>query len=244
MANILIIEDDAAVADTIRACVQSAGHQCQIAETGETGLELYQQIEPSLIILDLGLPDIDGLEVCKNIRQNQTPFNPFILMLTARTGDQELDTGIMMGADDYLRKPFSPNELKSRIYALLRRDTRLNEAALSQKLIRSARLLIDQERHEVFVRSSFSNPWKRVMNLSDKQVKLLALMARYPGRIWEFDTLIDRFWGDADGDKRQAIHTCISRLRASLREAGGISEKHPFIENVSKEGYKFKDEKI
>ncbi|GAQ00118.1 response regulator transcription factor [Leptolyngbya sp. NIES-2104] len=245
MANILIIEDDVAIADTIRACVQNAGHTYQIANCGESGLKLCQQMEPNLIILDLGLPDIDGLKVCENIRQNQTPYNPFILMLTARVEDDDLEIGVSMGADDYLRKPFSPKELKSRIYALLRRDVRLSETALSQKLICSARLRIDQERGEVFVRSSFSNPWKRVTNLSDRQVKLLALMAKHPGRTWEFETLIAHFWRDADGDdKRQAIHSCVSKLRTSLRESGGIGEKHPFIKNVANEGYKFRDEKI
>jgi DNA-binding response OmpR family regulator len=128
MATILIVEDHVNIAATIARCVESAGHTCHIAHSGESGFRAFQDLQPDVIILDLSLPDIDGIEVCINIRRAQVVAKiPFILMLTARYTEEDRILGYSSGADAYMTKPFSPMELIVRIDALLRREQQRTE---------------------------------------------------------------------------------------------------------------------
>lgn len=245
MASILIIEDDADVTDTIQACVQRDGYVCQTADTGEAGLEICQQLQPDIVILDIGLPGMDGLEVCTQIRRTKLRREPYIIMLTARQEESDFLIGYAMGADDYLAKPFSPKILSMKIRARLRRDLPLASEpptiATSQQVIRCAHLQIELEPRQVSVRSSLTSEWVKVFT-TNLEFSLLALMAKQPGRVWERGQLIERVWTNApEGDEDSKLESCIKRLRAKLRSSQAGSEAYPFIKTVQNVGYKFED---
>ncbi len=233
MATILIIEDEVNIASLLQTCVESEGYDCHVTYDGKTGLAAFRRLAPDLIILDLMLPGMDGLEVCTQIRQSGAGKDPYVMMLTAKGEEIDRIIGFSTGADDYLPKPFSPIELLVRIRALLRRTMR-HQATLT---IETSHLQIDLERRSVFLKALGSEAIS--IHLSALEFDVLVTLANRPGRVWTRTQLLDNAWGgDFAGDER-IVDSYIKRLRHKLGQ--GNAEAYSFIRTVSGVGYAFED---
>ena len=231
--EILIVEDEREIAEIIQECLEAEGFSCRVCHDGHSALRIFAEQQPDLIVLDLRLPGIDGLEVCSQIRQQPVANDPYILMLTSRGEEIDRIIGLSTGADDYYIKPFSPRELVARVRALLRR--RLREGDRSQ-LIRTKSFTIDLEQHCISCHLDTESP--KHLDLSSSEFKLMTLFVKNPGRVWERGQLIEKLWGDDFFGEERVIDTHIARLRKKI-------EPHPnkprFIKTVVGVGYKFED---
>ena len=214
MASILVVEDELAINDLIRAELEAEGHVVRQAHDGPTALRLVAEQAPQLVILDWMLPGLDGLSVCRQLRQ--THLMP-IIMLTARAEEVDLVLGLEVGADDYLVKPFGVRELLARTRAALRRveleAKRSLGTASDEKAIVHGRLRVEPASH----RASLDGV---ELALTPKEFDLLFLFVANPGRAFNREFLIERIWGgDFDGFDR-AVDNHIRRLRQKLGDAG------------------------
>jgi len=196
--TILVVEDDATILDVLRHNLLREGYEVVTARDGEAGLAEARAQRPDLIVLDIMLPRLDGIEVCRILRKEMSIP---ILMLTARAGEIDKVVGLEIGADDYVTKPFSLRELLARVKALLRRGELVREelaraAGSRQDILRVGNLVIDMERH-VVTRDGME------LGLSPKEFDLLAFLARSPRRAFGRDHLLEKVWGyDYGGDSR------------------------------------------
>lgn len=231
--QILIVEDDAEIAELLRSTLTREGFTCDRAADGLTALSLYQSHTPDLIILDLMLPQLDGLEVCNRIRQSTVEKDPYILMLTARGEEIDRVIGLSTGADDYMVKPFSPRELVARVRALLRRSLRGEKSRVYQ----TAHLMVDLDQR--LAHRQEDNQPEETLDLTTLEFNLLAALMSYPGRVWTRPQLIEQLWGnDFFGDER-VVDTHVGRLRKKVE----FDPSHPqFIKTVIGLGYKFEDD--
>jgi two-component system OmpR family response regulator len=233
--NILIVEDEAEIAQLIQLYLEKEGFSCQVCRDGETALQLFQTIAPDVIILDLMLPKLDGLEVCARIRQQPGDKDPYILMLTARGEEMDRIIGLSTGADDYLVKPFSPRELVARVRALLRRSLRQGGGSTTTQ--QTPHFTVETEQRIAHRQLDGQEP--EVLDLTTLEFDLLATFVSAPGRVWTRAQLIERLWGnDFFGDER-VVDTHIARLRKKI-EPDPASPS--FIKTVIGVGYKFDDE--
>lgn len=232
--EILIVEDEREIAEIIQECLAAEGFSCRVCYDGNSALQVCAEQQPDLIVLDIRLPSIDGLEVCAQIRQQQASNDPYILMLTSRGEEIDRIIGLSTGADDYYIKPFSPRELVARVRALLRR--RLRESDRSE-LLRTKSFTINLEKHIASRHIDSETPEN--LDLSTSEFKLLTLFVKNPGRVWERGQLIDKLWGDDFFGEERVIDTHVARLRKKI-------EPHPskprFIKTVVGVGYKFENE--
>ncbi len=244
MTSVLIVEDDADVADTIQGCIQAAGYTSYLTETGEQGLELCQQLEPDIIVLDLTLPGMDGIEVCTHVRRLALMRNPYILMLTARRGQTNEILGLATGADDYMTKPFSPDMLILRLRALLRRELRHIENAVGADaaLIRHQYLQLHQTHRHCSVRSSLTGDWVP-LELTALEFNLLAKLVQQPGHTYSRSELFNEIWGrEHSGDEHSTVDSCVKRLRKEIRSKLRVPEGvNLLVITVRGVGYKFED---
>jgi len=234
--KILIVEDEQEIAQLIEQTLVREGFICQIANDGLSALELFGQQQPDLVILDLMLPGLDGLEVCTRIRQQPYNKDPYILMLTARGEEIDRVIGLSTGADDYLVKPFSPRELVARVRALLRRSLRHGVQETAQ-IYRTRHFALDLDQHSAT--RQLDHQSLDDLDLTTLEFNLLATFLSYPGRVWSRTQLIDKLWGnDFFGDER-VVDTHIRRLRKKIE----LDSANPnFIKTVVGVGYKFEDE--
>jgi DNA-binding response OmpR family regulator len=219
----LIIEDDPDIAESVRYNLDAAGFHSTIASTGEQGLQLALEAQnsPGLIILDLMLPGMNGMELCRRLRrENQTRKTP-IIMLTAKTSEADRVAGLDVGADDYIAKPFSVRELLARVRAVLRRIE--GEPGESYD---DARLRIDFE--DVRVSCDGTN-----VKLTHKEFQLLSTLARKKGRVITRQQLLDQVWGYSYYGDARTLDVHIRRLRQKLETCGNC------IETVVGVGYRF-----
>ncbi len=240
MQRILIVEDDAEIAQLVETTLAREGFACQRAADGPAAIAQFQAWQPQVIILDLMLPKLDGLEVCTRIRQQLGGNDPYILMLTARGEEIDRVIGLSTGADDYLTKPFSPRELVARVRALLRRSLRHREAESgeSANVYRSEHFQLDLDRHTAS-RHLPEEPEPQELELTHLEFKLLAAFLSYPGRVWTRLQLIEKLWGDDFFGDGRVVDTHIGRLRKKVEP----DPAHPsFIKTVVGVGYKFVDE--
>lgn len=236
--KILIVEDEQEIAQLIEQTLVREGFVCEIANDGLTALELFRQQQPDLVILDLMLPSLDGLEVCTRIRQQPYEKDPYILMLTARGEEIDRVIGLSTGADDYLVKPFSPRELVARVRALLRRSLRHGIQEMAQ-IYRTKHFTVDLDQHSAT--RQLDNHDLDELDLTTLEFNLLATFLSYPGRVWSRTQLIDKLWGnDFYGDER-VVDTHIRRLRKKIEPD---SANPSFIKTVVGVGYKFEDESV
>ena len=198
----LIVDDDLVLADVISFTLRRAGFQIVLAHDGQTALERWEQDDPHIIVLDIELPRLDGLQVCKTIRAKaDTP----IIMLTVRDSDEDVIKGLDIGADDYITKPFSPAQLVARVQAVLRRAGQTN---LPRQLSVGG-LTLNAERHCV------EQSEAEAIQLTQLEYRLLETLMLNHGRVLPADTLIDYVWGPAGGD-RAMLKQLVYRLRRKL----------------------------
>ncbi|MEA5534434.1 response regulator transcription factor [Crocosphaera sp. XPORK-15E] len=233
--KILIVEDDMEISKLIKETLERESFSCEVAHDGLAALELFQRQEPDLIILDLMLPKLDGLEVCTRIRQKLTAKDPYILMLTAKGEEIDRVIGLSTGADDYLVKPFSPIELVARVRALLRRS--LRHGSTQNNTYETAHFIVDLDRH--VATRKLANKSEETLELTTLEFNLLSTFMSYPGRVWSRTQLIDKLWGnDFFGDER-VVDTHVRRLRKKIEPD---TANPTFIKTVVGVGYKFEDE--
>ncbi|NJN88557.1 MAG: response regulator transcription factor [Leptolyngbyaceae cyanobacterium SL_7_1] len=230
--DILIVEDEAEIAQLIQLYLEKEGFACQVCRDGLTAIQLFQEQQPDLIILDLMLPGLDGLEVCARIRQKPGAKDPYILMLTAKGEEIDRIIGLSTGADDYMVKPFSPRELVARVRALLRRSLRHGS---SSQTYQTQHFSVDVEQR---VAQRRLEETEEPLDLTTLEFDLLTTFISYPGRVWNRTQLIERLWGsDFFGDER-VVDTHVARLRKKV-ETDPANPK--FIKTVIGVGYKFED---
>jgi two-component system response regulator MprA len=211
--RLLVVDDDRALRDVLRRALNLAGYEVRLSETGAQALADVTSTVPDAVVLDVGLPDIDGLEVCRALRRdgNRVP----VLMLTARDAVSDRIDGLDAGADDYLVKPFDIDELKARIRALLRRA---GEGDLDGGLS-FAELKLDPARHGVSVSDEF-------VELTRTEYQLLELLLLNPRRVLPHSVIYERVWGYDFGPSSNALRVYIGYLRRKLEDAGSRSLIH------------------
>ncbi|BFH14101.1 response regulator transcription factor [Paenibacillus melissococcoides] len=226
-AKILIVDDEPDILQVIKAYLEKNDYLVYEADTGKGALSLWEHLRPDLIILDLMLPDMSGEEICRTIRKTS---NVPILMLTAKSSEDDMVNGILIGADDYITKPFSPRELVVRVISLLRR-ARLPVAPQQEKPLSfgNNHLSIDSQRHEVKVRG-------QLVSLTPIEFKLLELLAKHPKRAFSRLELVNLIQGDTFEGFERTIDVHIKNIRQKI---GDNPRKPAFIATVFGVGYKF-----
>lgn len=219
--RILVIEDDRALTVAVEICLKRSGYRVLHAADGETGLESALREQPNLVVLDIDLPKIDGLEVCRRLRMGT--FDAPILMLTGRTMVDDRVTGLNAGADDYLTKPFEAREFLARINALLRRRRR----AARPTTIELGEVRIDLERKTA---TRAGQP----LALTKTEFALLDLLARHPGEPVSRDSILDVVWGYTRFPTTRTIDTHVWRLRKKL---GDDSDPPRWLKPIHGRGY-------
>lgn len=221
--RILVVDDERKIAEVCRDYLVVAGFEVLLAEDGPGGLALARSERPDLVVLDLMLPGMDGLDVCRELRRES---NMPIIMLTARVEESDKLIGLELGADDYITKPFSPRELVARVRAVLRRaDT----PALPSELVRAGDVTLDRATYEVTIPQG-------TIALTPTEFEILSTLASYPGRIFSRQQLLRAAHGVAFESYERAIDSHIRNLR---RKIESTASSHHYIVTVYGVGYKF-----
>jgi two-component system alkaline phosphatase synthesis response regulator PhoP len=208
--RILIVEDDPDIAELVARYLDKAGFTTERAGSGREALHAVSDRPPDLVVLDLMLPHMDGLEVCRHLRGNEATAAIPIIMLTARAEESERIVGLELGADDYLAKPFSPNELVARVRALLRRAQRgADTAASSSRPLAYGPIALDTDRHVVSSGGS-------AVTLTAKEFLLLEYLMRHRGRVLSRDVLLTDVWGYRYTGGTRTVDVHVRRLREKL----------------------------
>ncbi len=226
MKRILIIEDDRDIIELVRYNLVNEGFQVSAASDGTSGLASLKKSPPDILLLDLMLPRLSGLEICKEIRRDSALNRLPILMLTARGEEADRVVGLEMGADDYVTKPFSPRELVARVRALLRRT---DPAGDSQRTIAVGKLLIDPAAYRVAREG-------KPLTLSTLEFRLLYYLAARPNRVFTRDQLLDAVWGTERFVTPRSVDVYVRRLREKI-EADPENPAH--LKTVRGAGYLF-----
>jgi DNA-binding response OmpR family regulator len=225
--TILVVDDEEAIAEAVRARLQSEGFQVVVAGDGPEAIGLCEQVHPDLVVLDLMLPGMDGLEVCRQIQRDR--WVP-VLMLTARTEEADKVAGFAVGADDYLTKPFSLRELVVRVRAILRRMERIGALPADEPIDRAG-LAIDQARRTVALDGSY-------VQLTPLEFEILLTLARTPGVVFTREQLMDKVWGYRDYAGGRVVDSHVARIRRKMGEDGAEPR---FIRTVHGVGYAFRE---
>lgn len=222
--QILIVEDDAALAEVLEYNLRREGYETRLARDGQEGLRQARLWAPDLMVLDLMLPMIDGLEVCRRLRSDPTLRNILVLMLTAKTEETDEVVGFSVGTDDYVAKPFSVKVLLERIRALLRR----RDGADGEDVLVSQGVMVNRERHRVTID-------ERPLDLTPSEFGLLAAIMRQPGRVYSRPELMDAALG---GDSLVLERTIDVHIRSLRKKMGAHAV---LVETVRGVGYRFRD---
>jgi len=227
--RVLVVEDDREIAGLLKLHLEDAGCRVELAHDGASGLRKALEGTYSLVILDLMLPGLEGLELCRRLRA-QADYTP-ILMLTAKSAEVDRVVGLELGADDYLTKPFSIRELLARVKALFRRMEALAAPREVAGRIEIAELAIDLDRRRVSVAG-------RLVELTAKEFDLLVQLARHPGRVYTRAQLLDHVWGYARDSYQHTVNSHINRLRAKIEDD---PSQPRYVLTVWGVGYRFLD---
>jgi two-component system, OmpR family, alkaline phosphatase synthesis response regulator PhoP len=224
--TILVVDDEPNLVDLIRGYLDREGYRVVTAPDGERGLALARSEQPDLVVLDLMLPGLDGIEVCRQLRQFS---DAYVLMLTAKAEEIDKIVGLAVGADDYLTKPFSPRELVARIKAMLRRPRSLGPVADTMPPVqRFGDLVLDEGRHEVTQRGE-------AIALTAREFHLLMVLAAHPGHVFTRAQLLERVWGDDYYDDH-VVDVHVANLRKKLDDDPATPR---YVETVRGVGYRF-----
>ncbi|MEP6641898.1 MAG: response regulator transcription factor [Gaiellales bacterium] len=223
--TIVVIDDELSVREVVRAYLERDGFAVRVADSGRDGLTLVLRAAPSLVVLDLMLPDVGGEEICRQLRRrSDVP----ILMLTAKASEDERVSGLALGADDYLTKPFSPRELVARVRAVLRRSQGGDVPLLERIDLDDGRLVIDTHERSV-IRDG------RPLDLTPSEYRLLVALARYPGRVYSRFELLTAVQGEEALSDERVIDVHIKNVRKKLEP----NPKEPrYLETVFGAGYR------
>ena len=227
MTHILVVDDEASIRKLVEAYLRAEGFEITTAEDGEQALARFRRHQPELVVLDIMLPKLDGLEVLQHIRRES---DAYVLLLTARSEEEDRVIGLTVGADDYLTKPFSPRELVARVKAILRRGRAAHEKR--GRVLNFRHIRIDERRHEV---------WRgeERVELTALEFKLLQALARYPGMVFSREKLLEQVWGyDFYGEAR-VVDVHIGHIRQKIEPD---PSRPRIIQTVRGVGYKFADE--
>ncbi len=219
--RIQIVEDDPSIAEILLFNLKDEGYEVSWSETGDDALDEIYASAPDLVLLDWMLPDMTGIDIARKLRHHKDTQNLPIIMLTARGEEDDRVRGLEVGADDYVTKPFSIRELRSRIRAQLRRT-----GALQENQLIFGPISIDTEKMRV-------NRGKRDIHLSPKEFQVLQMLTARPGRVYSREAILDRVWGLDDDVEIRTVDVVIGRLRRALRKG---KESDP-IRTVRSAGY-------
>jgi len=221
--KVLVVDDEPDIIELVKFNLQHAGFEVVAAESGDEALQKVRSASPDLVILDVMLPEVDGLEVCKLLRRDAATARLPIIMLTAKAGEVDRILGLEIGADDYLTKPFSPRELVLRVKKLLQRS---QEETTARDRYEAGILAVDISKHAVTVRG-------RAVELTATEFKLLALLMQRRGRVQSRDQLLQEVWGYESMVDTRTVDTHMRRLREKLGDAA------MYLETVRNVGYRF-----
>ncbi len=228
--KIMVVDDEAYIVELVKFNLEKEGYQVVVAYDGLKALDMVRKELPDLILLDIMIPSMDGLEVCRLLKQDPTYKTIPIIMLTAK--GEELDTilGLEMGADDYIKKPFSPREMVARVNARLRALRILRaEKAVGHKICVFKELIVVPDNYEVFL-------GEKKLELTPKEFELLTLMLSNPGKVFTREALLEKVWGyEFSGDTR-TVDVHIRHLRQKLSDDFSYPD---YIETVRGVGYRF-----
>ena len=227
--TILVVEDERAIAEAVRARLESEGYQVSVVHDGAQAIEAAASERPDLVVLDLMLPGMDGLEVCQEIQKRD--WVP-VLMLTARTEESDKVAGFAVGADDYLTKPFSLRELAVRVRAILRRVERIEARSNGSGQIHRGALIVDADRRHVTVDGD-------EVQLTPLEFEILLTLARKPGVVFSRGQLMDSVWGYRDYAGGRVVDSHVARIR---RKLGDEAAEPQYIRTVHGVGYCFKEQ--
>lgn len=230
MNKVLVIEDEPAIAELIAIHLKDLNKEVSFASDGKTGLKLGLSETYDLIVLDLMLPVLNGIDVCKELRKNNV--NTPVLMLTAKSEEFDKVLGLEIGADDYMTKPFSVREFTARTKALMRRSTSYSENTVEQQILKLGDLIINEEKRRVIKASN-------KLELTAKEFDLLFLLASNPGRSYTRGKLLELVWGYNFSGYEHTVNSHINRLRAKIETN---QDKPLYIKTVWGVGYAFNDE--
>lgn len=229
--KILIVDDEEHIVELLRFNLNNIGYETIIANDGIEAIKIARAEKPDLILLDLMLPGLDGLDVCKEIKRDKDMKNTAIIMLTAKSEELDKILGLELGADDYITKPFSVRELMARVKAVLRRSNTSNND-FEENGYRSKNLKVDFERHEVIVGGN-------KVDLTLKEFDLLQILIENKGKILRREMLLDKIWGYEYIGETRTVDVHIRYLRKKIEE----DDKNPrFIETIRGVGYRFNPE--
>lgn len=226
-ATILVVDDEEDILELVRYNLHKEGHTILTVTTGEAALQAARNESPDLMVLDLMLPGIDGLDVCRVLKSDARTKGIAIIMLTARGEEADVVTGLELGADDYVTKPFSPRVLSARVKSVLRRKKDLIKAE-SDSVLKVEGILIDTKRHEVKIDGA-------LIELTHTEFKLLHFLARQPGWVFTRDQIVDAIHGHDYPVTDRSIDVQVVGLRKKLGESG------KYVETVRGVGYRFKE---
>lgn len=224
--RILVVDDEPHIVELVRYNLVQEGFEVSVAHDGHEALEKARQETPDLVVLDLMLPYVDGLEICRQLRRDRAVP---ILMLTAKDGEQDRVLGLELGADDYVTKPFSPRELVARVRAILRRTARDADHA-EESPVRVGDLALDPTTHEVRLAG-------RLIDLTTKEFNLLRLLMSHPNQVFTRDFLLEHIWGYEYFGSTRTVDMHVSRLREKIEDN---PDAPTYIMTVRGVGYKIK----
>jgi len=226
---VLVVEDEADVAEMIRYNLSKEGYDVRLAANGTDALRQVKESKPDVILLDIMVPQLNGWEICRRLKQDRETAAIPVIMVSGRVEEGDKVLGFEMGADDYVTKPFSPRELLARVRAVTRRG-RLTDQEAGQ-VLRAGDLEIDRPRFEVKMKG-------RLVELTRKEFDLLATLIRTPGRVFGREELLDLVWGQDGFVEPRTVDVHVARLRAKFTTARAPM---PAIVTVRGVGYRFRD---
>lgn len=224
--KVLIVDDEEHIVELLQFNLVNAGYKVITANNGLDALKKVKENKPDLLLLDLMLPGMDGLDVCKEIKRDKETSKTSIIMLTAKSEELDKILGLELGADDYITKPFSIRELLARVKAVLRRS---NSDEISEEIYELGRLKVDFERHEVLINNE-------KVELTLKEFELLEILIKNKGKILRREILLDKVWGYEYIGETRTVDVHIRYLRKKIED----DDKNPkFIETIRGVGYRF-----
>ena len=230
LGRVLVVEDEPDVAELIRFNLHKEGYEVTVLGNGGDAIRHAREGQPDVVLLDIMVPQLNGWEVCRRLKQDPDTRRIPVIMVTGRVDEGDKVLGFELGADDYVTKPFSPRELIARVRAVTRRG-RLTAGADKKRQVKAGDLEIDRERFEVRMKG-------RPVELTPKEFELLATLAGAPGRVFGREELLDLVWGHDGFVEPRTVDVHVARLRGKFI-AAKLSE--PGVETVRGVGYRYKD---